>query len=54
MKIRVCRIWGSHSGGYEEFYILGYNVVYSDERQPTSRKNISLPSSGSKNMPTAS
>jgi hypothetical protein len=21
------RIWGSHSGGYEEFYILGYNAV---------------------------
>jgi hypothetical protein len=23
------RIWGSHSGGYEEFYLLGYNAVYS-------------------------
>jgi hypothetical protein len=22
-----CRIWGSHSGGYEEFYLLGYNAV---------------------------
>jgi hypothetical protein len=22
-----CRIWGSHSGGYEEFYFLGYNAV---------------------------
>jgi hypothetical protein len=23
----VRRIWGSHSGDYEEFYILGYNAV---------------------------
>jgi hypothetical protein len=22
-----CRIWGSHSGVYEEFYLMGYNVV---------------------------
>jgi hypothetical protein len=22
-----CRIWGSHSGGYENIYLLGYNVV---------------------------
>jgi hypothetical protein len=22
-----CRIWGSHSGGYEEYYILWYNTV---------------------------
>jgi hypothetical protein len=22
-----CTIWGSHSGGYEEFYLLGYNAV---------------------------
>jgi hypothetical protein len=23
----LCRIWGSHSGGYEEFYFLVYNVM---------------------------
>jgi hypothetical protein len=23
----LCRIWGSHSLSYEEFYILGYNAV---------------------------
>jgi hypothetical protein len=23
----TCRIWGSHSGAYEEFYLLGYNAV---------------------------
>jgi hypothetical protein len=21
------RIWGSHSGGYEEYYLLGYNAM---------------------------
>jgi hypothetical protein len=25
----TCRIWGSHSGGYEEFYYLGYNPMLS-------------------------
>jgi hypothetical protein len=24
-----CRIWGSHSGGYEEFSLLGYNVLHA-------------------------
>jgi hypothetical protein len=23
----TCRIGGSHSGGYEEYYLLGYNAV---------------------------
>jgi hypothetical protein len=22
-----CRVWGSHSGGYVEFYLLGYNTM---------------------------
>jgi hypothetical protein len=35
----------------EEYYLLGYNAVYSVERQPTFRRNISPPSSGSKNKP---
>jgi hypothetical protein len=30
-KLRIdfisCSIWSSHSGGYEEFYLLGYNAV---------------------------
>jgi hypothetical protein len=42
---------GSHSGGFEEFYLLGYNAVYSVERQPTIRRNISPSSSGLKNKP---
>jgi hypothetical protein len=25
--IYVCRIWGSHTGGYEEFFLLGYDAV---------------------------
>jgi hypothetical protein len=39
------------TGGYEEFYLLGYNAVYTVEYQPTFRKNMSPPSSGSKNRP---
>jgi hypothetical protein len=23
----ICRIYGSHSGGYEEYYLLGYSAV---------------------------
>jgi hypothetical protein len=44
----VLRIWG----GYEECYLLGYSAVQSVEIQPTFRKNISPPSSGSKNKPS--
>jgi hypothetical protein len=43
------KIWDSHSGGYEELYLLGYNAVYSVESQPTFRRNMSL-SSGLKNI----
>jgi hypothetical protein len=25
--VKKSRIWGSHSGGYDEFYLLGYNAV---------------------------
>jgi hypothetical protein len=32
---------------YEEYYLLGYYVVYSVESQPTLRRNMSPPSSGS-------
>jgi hypothetical protein len=48
-KYCICRIWGSHSGGYEEYCLLGYNAMYSVESQLTFRRNISPPSSGSKN-----
>jgi hypothetical protein len=44
----LSRISGSHSGGYEEYHLMGYNAVYSVECQPTFRRNISPPSSGSK------
>jgi hypothetical protein len=37
------------SQGDEEYYLLGYNAVYSVESRPTFRRNISLPSSGSNN-----
>jgi hypothetical protein len=36
----IFRIWGSHSGGYEEFCLLGYNAVLSVDNQLTFRKNI--------------
>jgi hypothetical protein len=29
--IELCKIWGSHSGDYEEYHLLGYNVVQSVE-----------------------
>jgi hypothetical protein len=32
-KTKLCRTWGPHSGSYEEFYLLGYNVVHSVERR---------------------
>jgi hypothetical protein len=41
------RNWGSHTIGYEVLYLLTYNAVYSVESQPTFRRNISPPSSGS-------
>jgi hypothetical protein len=27
VNVLVCRICGSQSGGYEQLYLLGYNVV---------------------------
>jgi hypothetical protein len=30
-KIFIFIIWGSHSGGYEEFYLLEYTVVHCVE-----------------------
>jgi hypothetical protein len=34
--------------GDNEFYLLGYNAVYSVERRPTCRRNMSPPYSGPK------
>jgi hypothetical protein len=28
--ILLCSIWGSHSGGFEQFYLLGYNAITSE------------------------
>jgi hypothetical protein len=33
MKSSTCRILGSHSGGYEEFYLPGYKAMWSIESQ---------------------
>jgi hypothetical protein len=40
------------SNTHEEFYLLGFNAVQSVVSQPTFRRNISPPSSESKNMPS--
>jgi hypothetical protein len=37
---------------HKEYYLLGYNAVYSVENQPTFRSNIPPASSGSKNKPS--
>jgi hypothetical protein len=44
-----CRIWGTPSGGHEEFYILECNAAYPVHCRSTFRRNISPPSSRSKN-----
>jgi hypothetical protein len=41
-------IWGYHSDGCEEIYLLGYTTVQSDVFQTLFRRNISSPSSVSK------
>jgi hypothetical protein len=28
-----CRVWGFHSDGYEDLYLLGYNAMYPIESQ---------------------
>jgi hypothetical protein len=45
----ICGIWGSHSGDYEEYCLLGYNYMLSVESQPKFQSNILLPSSESIN-----
>jgi hypothetical protein len=40
------------SGGYEKFYLLGYNAVWSCKSQPTSRRNMSSLPSGCKSTPS--
>jgi hypothetical protein len=40
-----------HFVAFEEYYLLGYNAVQSVESRPTFRRNLSSPSSGSKNKP---
>jgi hypothetical protein len=47
-----CRIWGFHSREYEEFYLLGYNSVYSAESQLMFRRHMTHLSSGLKNKPS--
>jgi hypothetical protein len=39
-EIFICRIWGSHSSGYDDFYLVGYNVIYSSESQLMVQRNV--------------
>jgi hypothetical protein len=45
--ILICKILCSHSGGYEQFYLLGYYAVQFVEIN--RRLNMSHPSSGPEN-----
>jgi hypothetical protein len=49
---KFSRIWGSRSGDYEEFYVLGYDAVQSVESQLTFRRNIFPSSSGLESKPS--
>jgi hypothetical protein len=49
-ELNICRIWGSHTGGYEEYHLPGYNAVWAVECQPTFRRNMSPSSSESKKI----
>jgi hypothetical protein len=42
----LCRIWGSHSSGYEEFLLLAHIVVEAVECRGMFWRNVSLPCSG--------
>lgn len=44
----VLRIQGSHNGGYEEFFLLGYDAMQSVECHSVFCRNTLQPSSGSK------
>jgi hypothetical protein len=46
------RIWGSDTSGYKELYLLGYIALQSVENQLSFRRNMSLPSKGSKYKPS--
>jgi hypothetical protein len=50
--VRDARIWGSHSRGYEEFYLLAYNVVQSTESLPMFQKNMLPPHAVMNSMPS--
>jgi hypothetical protein len=45
MECLLIRILDSHTGGHEEFCLLGCVVVYDGECEATYRSNISPPSS---------
>jgi hypothetical protein len=40
--ITPCRIWGSHSCGYEEFYLLGYDAMQSVDYTASYPRRLAL------------
>jgi hypothetical protein len=38
--LHFCRIWGSHSGGYRKFHLLGYNAMQSVANRLMVWKNM--------------
>jgi hypothetical protein len=46
--LKECWIWGSHSGAYEKYHLMGRNTVQFGRRSPTFLRNILPPSSGLK------
>jgi hypothetical protein len=52
-EVRLCKIWRSYSGGYEEFCLLGHNVMPLVESQLTFRRNMSPPFSRPKKQETS-
>jgi hypothetical protein len=41
----LCRMWGSHSSGYEQFYLLGYTVMKTTVTELTFWRKILSPAS---------
>jgi hypothetical protein len=48
----ACRILVSHNGGYDEFYLEGYNTAQSGQGQLMFRRKVLPPSLGPKSKPS--
>jgi hypothetical protein len=41
-RLILCKVWGPHTGGYEELYLLRHNTIQYLASDPTFPSNISL------------